>query len=58
MGNQIKEGLKIGREVIIGMGPVVYQDIPDGMIAVWNPALPIRRNEDKRFFRKGLINRA
>lgn len=52
MGAQIKEGLKIGHEVIIGMGSVVHHDIPDGMIAMGNPARPIRRNEDKRVFGK------
>jgi sugar O-acyltransferase (sialic acid O-acetyltransferase NeuD family) len=52
MGSSIKEGLKIGREVIVGMGSVVHHDIPDGMIAMGNPARPIRRNEDKRVFGK------
>lgn len=52
MGTSIKEGVRIGREVIIGMGSVVHHDIPDGMIAMGNPARPIRRNEDKRVFGK------
>lgn len=54
MGTQIKEGLKVGREVIIGMASAVYHDIPDGMIAMGNPARPIRRNEDKRVFGKNI----
>jgi sugar O-acyltransferase (sialic acid O-acetyltransferase NeuD family) len=52
MGTQIREGVKIGNEVIVGMGSVVHHDIPDGMIAMGNPARPIRRNEDKRVFGK------
>jgi sugar O-acyltransferase (sialic acid O-acetyltransferase NeuD family) len=52
MGAQIKEGLTIGNEVIIGMGSVVYQDIPDGMIALGNPARPMRPNVDKLVFKK------
>jgi sugar O-acyltransferase (sialic acid O-acetyltransferase NeuD family) len=52
MGAQIKEGVRIGREVIVGMGSVVYNDIPDGMIALGNPARPMRQNVDKLVFRK------
>ena len=52
MGAQIKEGgIMIGKEVIVGMGSVVYDDIPDGMIALGNPARPMRRNVDKKVFR-------
>ena len=52
MGALIKEGVNIGREVIIGMGAVVYNDIPDGMIALGNPARPMRPNVDKLVFKK------
>lgn len=52
MGTQIKEGVTIGNEVIIGMGSVVYNDIPDGMIALGNPARPMRPNVDKLVFKK------
>jgi sugar O-acyltransferase (sialic acid O-acetyltransferase NeuD family) len=52
MGTQIKEGVTIGNEVIVGMGSVVYQDIPDGMIALGNPARPMRPNVDKLVFKK------
>jgi sugar O-acyltransferase (sialic acid O-acetyltransferase NeuD family) len=51
MGALIKDGLNIGQDVIIGMGSVVHNDIPDGMIALGNPARPVRRNEDKRVFK-------
>jgi sugar O-acyltransferase (sialic acid O-acetyltransferase NeuD family) len=52
MGALIKEGVSIGRDVIIGMGAVVYNDIPDGMIALGNPARPMRPNVDKLVFKK------
>ena len=52
MGAQIRQGLSIGRDVIIGMGSVVHDDIPDGVIALGNPARPMRKNEDKIVFRK------
>lgn len=47
----IKEGTKIGNNVIIGMGSVVVRDIPDDMIAMGNPARPMRRNEDGLVFK-------
>lgn len=52
MGVQIRDGIKIGAEVIIGMGSVVYGDIPDGVIALGNPARPMRKNEDKSVFKR------
>lgn len=51
MGAQIKQGITIGKEVIIGMGSIVHNDIQDGMIALGNPAKPIRRNVDKKVFK-------
>jgi sugar O-acyltransferase (sialic acid O-acetyltransferase NeuD family) len=51
MGTQIKERICIGSDVIIGMGSVVHTDIPDGMIALGNPARVMRRNDDRRVFR-------
>jgi sugar O-acyltransferase (sialic acid O-acetyltransferase NeuD family) len=52
MGVQIKEGLNIGKDVIVGMGSVVYNDIPDGVISLGNPAKPMRKNIDRRVFKK------
>ena len=51
MGVSIKEGTKIGKDVIVGMGSVVYNDIPDGVIALGNPARPMRENVEKRVFK-------
>ena len=51
MGCLIKEGLEIGEEVIIGMSSVVHHNIPKGMIALGNPARPMRENLDKKVFK-------
>ena len=51
MGALIKEGVKIGRNVIVGMGSVVYSDIPDDVIALGNPARPMRPNTDRKVFK-------
>lgn len=46
----IKEGLTIGNNSIVGMGAVVCRDIPDNVIALGNPARPMKNNESKRVF--------
>jgi sugar O-acyltransferase (sialic acid O-acetyltransferase NeuD family) len=51
MGALIKEGVDVGSDSIIGMGSVVFKDIPSGVIAMGNPARPLRRNEDGKIFR-------
>ena len=51
MGALIRERLTIGKDTIIGMGSVVVHDIPDGVIALGNPAKPIRPNIDKKVFK-------
>lgn len=40
----ILPGVKIGNNVIIGASSVVTKDIPDGCIAVGNPAKVIKKN--------------
>ena len=52
MGVQIKEGISIGSDVIVGMGSVVFHNIPNEVIVLGNPARPLRRNEDKKVFKK------
>jgi len=52
MGALVKEGSRIGSNTIIGMGSVVYDDIPDGVIALGNPARVVRKNVDQTVFRK------
>jgi sugar O-acyltransferase (sialic acid O-acetyltransferase NeuD family) len=51
MGALIKESIVIGENVIIGMGSVVYNDIPNDVIAIGNPARPMRPNTDKKVFK-------
>ncbi len=51
MGSLIKEGIEIGDEVIIGMGSAVHHNIPNRMIALGNPARPMRENIDKKVFK-------
>ena len=51
MSAAIKENVSIGDNSIIGMGSVVYNDIPDGMTVLGNPARPIVRNTDGKVFR-------
>jgi len=52
MGVQVKEKLSIGSESIVGMGSVVFNNVPDQVIALGNPARPMRRNEEHRVFKK------
>ena len=46
-----KEGVSIGNYTIVGMGSAVYKDIPDEMIAMGNPARPMKKNEDRHVFK-------
>ena len=38
-------GVKIGRNALIGLGAVVTKDIPDNVIAAGVPAKILRRND-------------
>ena len=51
MGALVKEGLSIGHSTIVGMGSIVYTDVPNEVICVGNPARVSRRNTDKRVFK-------
>jgi sugar O-acyltransferase (sialic acid O-acetyltransferase NeuD family) len=55
MGTQIKQGVVIGRDVIVGMGSVVHHDMPDNVIALGNPARPLRENTDKKVFKRSSV---
>ncbi len=48
----IRNGIKIGKNSIIGMGAVVIRDVGDDEVVVGNPAKFIRKNDDKRVFKK------
>lgn len=43
IGCSVKQGISIGRDVIVGAGAVVVSDLPDGVIAVGVPAKPLSR---------------
>lgn len=51
MGALIKDVVRIGDGVIVGMGSVVFNDLPDNVIALGNPARPMRANQDQRVFK-------
>lgn len=51
MNVPIKENICIGCDVIIGMGSAVFKNIPDSIIALGNPARPMKKNEDKKVFK-------
>ena len=50
MNVPIKQGAVIGSGSVVGMGSVVVRDIPDGVVAVGNPARPMK-NDNIRAFR-------
>ena len=47
----IKENVTIGDNSIVGMGSIVYRDIPDKMTVLGNPARAVARNTDGKVFR-------
>lgn len=51
MGALVLEKVKIGDWAIVGMGSVVYKDIPDRMVALGSPARVVRKNEKKTVFK-------
>jgi sugar O-acyltransferase (sialic acid O-acetyltransferase NeuD family) len=50
MSVPIKEEATIGKQSIVSMGSVVIRDIPDGVIALGNPARAMKNNDNKRVF--------
>ena len=51
LGVPIKQGTIIGSNSVIGMGSVVIRDIPDNVIAIGNPARPMKNKDDSRVFK-------
>jgi sugar O-acyltransferase (sialic acid O-acetyltransferase NeuD family) len=47
----LKQGVRIGSNSIIGMASVVYKDIPNDIIALGNPARPMKNNTEQRVFK-------
>jgi len=44
-GTKVLDGVRIGRDVVVGAGAVVTDDLPDGVIAVGVPARVVRTRE-------------
>ena len=51
MSVPVKEKTRIGSDTIVGMGSVVIRDIPDNVIAMGNPARPMKNKDDSRVFK-------
>lgn len=47
----VHEKIKIGSDAIIGMGSMVQRDIPDNVIAMGNPARPMKHKDDSNVFK-------
>lgn len=45
VGSCVMQGIKIGKNCMIGAGSVVVRDIPDGVVAYGNPCKVMRKNE-------------
>lgn len=50
MGAQLREQTKVGTGSVVGMGSIVFADIPDEVVALGNPCRPMRPNASKRVF--------
>lgn len=50
MSVPVKEKIRIGSDTIVGMGSVVMRDIPDNVIAMGNPARPMKNRDGSRVF--------
>jgi len=46
----MKQGTSIGANSIVGLASVVHRDIKEGVIALGNPARPMKNNENQRVF--------
>ena len=47
----VKDRISIGTGSIIGMGSTVQRDIPDNVIAIGNPARPMKNNDERKVFK-------
>lgn len=49
-GVPVKDSITIGKDSVIGIGSVVSRDVPPNVIALGNPARPMKYKNDKRIF--------
>ena len=47
----MKQGISIGDNTIVGLASVVHRDLPSSVIALGNPARPMKKNEGKSVFK-------
>jgi sugar O-acyltransferase (sialic acid O-acetyltransferase NeuD family) len=47
----VKQGVNIDSGTIVGMASVVNSNLPSNVIALGNPARPMRRNDEQRVFK-------
>lgn len=52
LNSSVKNRIRIGKNSIVGMGSVVYKDVPDEIVVLGNPARPIGRNTDGKAFKQ------
>jgi acetyltransferase-like isoleucine patch superfamily enzyme len=45
-GAKVLDGVRIGRDVVVGANAVVTDDLPDGVVAVGIPARVVRRRDE------------
>lgn len=50
VGSCIKQGIYIGTDTVVGMGSMVLRDLPDHVIAMGNPARPMKNKDHSRVF--------
>ena len=51
IGTIMKQQIKVGSNCILGMGSVIHNDILDNLIAMGNPARPMKKNLEKKVFK-------
>jgi UDP-3-O-[3-hydroxymyristoyl] glucosamine N-acyltransferase len=51
----LREGIKIGRKTMVGLGAVVTKDVPDNTVVVGNPAMPLELFKKNQEFLTKLI---
>jgi sugar O-acyltransferase (sialic acid O-acetyltransferase NeuD family) len=51
MNTPVREEITIGADTIISMGAVVMNDIPEGVVAMGNPARAMRKNTEHKVFK-------
>ena len=51
IGTILKQGISVGEKSILGLGSIVHKDIPSYVIAMGNPARPMKKNIDQKVFK-------